>query len=89
MLRKMAAEGVSYPQIAEALGRSTLAVQMKAWDLGLTRRSSGSRPWSTAEIRRLRDLLAAGGNQSEFARRNRRTISAVYSMARNIRTGEK
>jgi DNA-binding CsgD family transcriptional regulator len=73
-LRALAAQGLSYPEIASRLGRSVHSVRIKARQLDIRRRSR--KWWTEEEEERLRELLKKH-SLSEIARLLGRTKSSV------------
>lgn len=76
-LRRMTLDGVSYAEIAEAIGRTDHAVNIMAYKLNL--RHPRIKVWTAAELAKAKRLYDAGNTVQEIARILQRTATGVSS----------
>lgn len=76
-LRRLTLEGMTYAQIAEHLGRTEHAVNIKAYNLDLSH--PRIKKWTVADLAMAKRLYNAGNTVQEIARILRRTPTGVSS----------
>lgn len=80
-LLELAAQGLRYADIAERLGRSRIAVQLRACQLGADNRR---RPWRRVDDFVLRKAVEAGWSRDHVAHEMKRTPGAVQVRASRL-----
>jgi len=83
-LRKMYADGATYRDVAEKLGRTHSAVWEKARKIGISKRENTGHLWSESEVAELIKLAEAGVHGEAISRRLGRTRHAVNKKAAKL-----